>query len=154
MPIAYPQVNNRTCDYSSIRFEIDGDQYVAAKSINYSDGMEPGELRGTASMRLARTDGDYKAEGSIELSIEEAEKLLAKLGDGFYQKVFNAVVQYSFGANPALITDEIIGIRLKKKDNANSQGADPSMVKFDLDPMYIIHNGRRPFIAPNQSVRI
>jgi hypothetical protein len=153
MPISNPEINNRTYDYSSIALDIAGETFVAAKAINYSDSMEPGELRGTASLRLARTDGDYKAEGDLEMSLEEADALIQKLGDGFYQKSFNITVQYAQADKP-VITDELIGCRLKKKANANSQGADPSMVKFDLDPFYIIHNGVKPFNAPNQSVRI
>ncbi len=150
---SFPDVNNRTYDYSSIKLDIDGDVYVAAKGINYSDSMEPGELRGTASLRLARTDGDYKAEASLEISLEDGMALIQKLGDGYMQKSFNFTVQYAQNDKP-VIQDEIIGCRIKKADNSNSQGGDPSMMKFDLDPMYIIRNGVKPFNAPNQSVRI
>jgi hypothetical protein len=146
--IAYPEINNRTYSFSSIEADLDGDLYTAFKSINYSDSLEPGELRGTAVHRLQRTDGEYKAEASIEMSLEEADKLIQKLGNGFMLKAFKVTVQYA-PDNMPVITDELIGCRLKKKDNSNSQGSDPSMVKFDLDPMYIIHNGKLPFVMKN-----
>lgn len=146
--IAYPEINNRTHSYASVEIDIDGDLYTAVKSINYNDGLEPGELRGTAVHRLQRTDGEYKADGNIELSIAEADQLIQKLGNGFMLKAFKITVQYA-PEGGTVITDELIGVRLKKKDNSNQQGSDPTMVKFDLDIMYIIHNGKLPFVMKN-----
>lgn len=145
MPPTYPNVNDRAYSYSSIELDINGDFYYATKSINYSDNMEPGELRGQAQHALGRTAGDYKVDSvSIEMSREEWDILLQKLGDGFMLKSFNITVQYAED-NAATITDEIIGCRIKKPAYDNSQGPDPSMVKLDLHAMYIIHNGVVPF---------
>jgi hypothetical protein len=140
----YPNVNDRAYSYASIELDIDGDLYYASKSINYSDNMEPGELRGQSQHRLGRTAGDYKAEASLELSREEWEILRAKFGDGFMLRSFDIQVSYSEDNMP-LITDEVVGCRIKKVDYSNSQGPDASMVKLDLDVTYIKHNGSVPF---------
>jgi hypothetical protein len=146
--IAYPEINNRTYSYASVEIDVDGDLFTAVKSINYSDSLDPGELRGTAVHRLQRTDGEYKAEASMELSLEEGYRLIKKLGNGFMLKAVKVTVQYA-PDNMPVITDEIIGCRIKKADNSNQTGADPSMIKFDLDPMYIIRDGVAPIIFKN-----
>lgn len=145
MAISYPDVNNRAYSYSSVEIDINGDIFTAVKSINYSDGMEPGELDGTAQHMLGRTAGKYKAECNFDMSLAEFELMKNKLGDGFMLKSFDIKVQYAENEDEQLVTDEIIGFRIKKADKSNASGPDPTMVKVEGHVIYIIHNGKIGF---------
>jgi hypothetical protein len=149
---SYPDINDRTYSFSSIELDVNGDLYTAFKSINYSDNMEPGELRGAAQHLLGRTAGDYKADGSFEMSRAEFKLLKAKLGAGFMLVSFPVSVTYAENETSNIIHDELIGCRIKKVDYSNSQGPDPSMVKVDLHVTYIVHDGVIPFFMKRPSV--
>jgi hypothetical protein len=141
---SYPEVNDRAYSYSSIEIAFGNDIYTAVKSINYSDNMEPGELRGTAQHMLGRTAGEYKADASCEMSLAAWEILKGKLGAGFLLKSMQITVSYG-EPNVPLVQDEIIGVRIKKVGRDNAQGTEASMVKLEFHVMYIVHNGVIPF---------
>lgn len=143
MAVSYPEVNNRTYSYASVEIDIDGEIFTAVKSINYNDGLEPGELRGTAVHALARTAGEYKAEASLELSLAEAKRLRTKMGNGYMLKAFPVTVQFTED-NEETHKHELVGCRMKKNDNSNAAGSDPTMEKIDLHVMYIKRDGLLP----------
>jgi hypothetical protein len=143
MPISYPLINGVRYDFSSIEVHIAGRTVLGIKEISYSDNLEPGEVYGTHAQQLARTRGQYKAEGSMSLYREEADEFIRSLGEGFLEKVFDIAVYYAEGKMP-LVTDTIRGCRIKKHDLSPSAGSDALQVKFDLHVMYILHNGIAP----------
>jgi hypothetical protein len=148
MAVSYPEVNNRTYSFASVEIDIDGTIYTAVKSINYSDSLEPGELRGTAVHALARTAGEYKAEASFEVSLAEAKLIREKVGDGYMLKSFPITVTFTED-NEETHKHELVGCRMKKNDNSNQSGSDPTMEKIDLHVMYIKRDG----LLPMQLVR-
>lgn len=137
----YPQVNGNRYDFSSVEFNLRGRTYVGIKEIQYSDELEPGDVRGTLPQRVGRTRGEYKTEGSCTMYRQEFDELVADLGDGFGEVPFDAVVTYANDGQPT-ITDKLVGCRIKKAENSHSQGTDPLEVKLDLDFMYLLRNGK------------
>lgn len=140
----YPLINGLRHDWSSIAIEVDGLKILGFKSLSYKHSLEPGEVRGTHPQVLGHTLGTYTAEGSIEMYLSEANELKKQLGDGFLSKVFNVVAKYSPKKGDPVITDKLIGCRIKTSDKSFSQGNEPLAVKFDLFVMLLIEDGVKP----------
>lgn len=139
-PIPLPLLNGSRHEYSSAEFRFKGRLIVGIKEFNYNDKLEPTKVYGTASEPIGRTRGVYLAEGSATMYLAEYQAFIAILGPGFKEVSFDGVASYS-DAGVATITDRIVGIRIKSVDASNSQGADPSVRKMDLDIMKVLWNG-------------
>ena len=140
---SYPQVNGNRYSWASAEVTINGKRIRGIKEISYSNGLEPGEVRGTGPQKLGRTRGDLKPEASFTILKQEYYELIAALGEGYLEVEFDIVVQYS-ERNAPIITDEIKACRLKKPDHSYSQSTEAMVVKCDLDCMYVIENGIKP----------
>lgn len=141
-----PEVNGRAYDFSSVIFECADVKLTSFTKVAYSDNVERGELRGNRPYIIARTRGKYSAEGSCEMSRAQFEALIAKLGDGLYDKVFAGTVSYADTGAPTIV-DKLVGVRLKKIGADNSEGGDPLMISLDLDVDMVKWNGKEPFEA-------
>lgn len=141
----YPLVNGIRYDWSTAEIVVNKKKILGITSLNYSDGLEPGEVYGTHPQKLGRTRGQYKPEGSLEMYKQEADELMATLGDGFFEKSFDVVVSYSAPGQPT-VTDKVMGCRIKKVDTSFASGTDALKVKLDLDVMLIIRNGIKPLV--------
>jgi hypothetical protein len=144
--IGNPLINGNRYDYSSIKAMLDGLSYLGFKSINYSHALEPGEVYGTHAQKMGRTRGQYKPEASFEMYKEEYALLLLGLGPGYMERSFDIVVNYEEwdGSIQRVITDNIIGFRIKKAENAHSSGNEPLTVKVEGSVMYVLENGLAP----------
>lgn len=134
-----PLINGIVYDHSSIEANIKGVRYLQLSEIEYSDTLEPGKLRGAAAKVLATTRGEYSAEGSLSLSKQDGNQLIADLGQGFKAKSFPIVVNYA-EAGLDMITDRLQGCRITKVE-ATSSGTDATMLKFSIHIMNILWNG-------------
>lgn len=133
-------------DHTSLQIFIDGQETVGIPELNYSDGLDPGEVRGTRSQVLGFTRGQYATEGDVTLYKRQYVSLITRFGDGFLEHDFPIVISYRNDDNGGLITDTLAGVRLKKPSNASSEGNDPIKVKIDLRITYILWNGKNPLI--------
>lgn len=141
----YPLINGLRHDWSSIQIVIDDTfKTIGLKELSYKGSLEPGEVRGTAPQVLGHTLGTYTAEGSFTLYLSEYHALLDQLGDGYLSKVFNVTVNYSPKQGDPVITDKLIGCRIKTADKSHSQSNEPLVVKCDLFVMLLIENGKKP----------
>jgi hypothetical protein len=43
-----------------------------------------------------------------------------------------------------IITEKVVGCRIKKADDAHQEGEEALKVKVDLHALYIVRNGQRP----------
>jgi hypothetical protein len=145
IPPGNPLINGNRYDFSSIEAKLDGRSYLGFKSINYSHSLEPGEVFGTDAQKMGRTRGQYKPEASFEMYKEEYALLLAGLGDGYMERAFMIVVNYEErDLIPRVVTDRIVGFRIKKAENAHSPGNEPLTVKVEGSVMYILEDGNAP----------
>ncbi len=144
MTLLYPLINGHRFSYASIELNVFGMVFMGVKAINYSDKLTPGKARGTASMPLGRTRGDYESEASLELFKEEAIAFQARLVAippfGVGEVPFVATIAYAELAGPITV-DVLSGCRVTSIADAHQQGTDPLTVKFDIDPWLITRNG-------------
>ena len=151
MPLAFPLINGVTYDFSSVEIAIAGERIQGFRSISYSHGLDPGEVRGNRAMLIGRTRGTYAPEGSIEMFLPEYHRLISALsargnGAGYMEVNFEIIVAYSeIGQTP--ITDQLIGCRLRNASKDHGEGGDALVVGCDLHIMQIIENGLTPISA-------
>lgn len=151
MGISYPLIQGVRYDHSSLDIKLAGTSQfsLGIKSLDYSDNLEPGKVFGTAAQKLAETRGQYDAEASLELYRAEYDAFALYLtqqnpGIGLYEIRWNIDVNYLPEGGLALVTDNIVSVRIKKPQRSSAAGSDPTAVKVDLSPMYIIGNGINP----------
>jgi hypothetical protein len=144
MPAPNPLINGNRHDYSSIEFRLGGGpRTFGVVEISYSHTLEPTAVRGTSAKKIGRTRGQYDAEGSFTVFKTEADEIIAELGDGYLERSFNILVSYAEPGLP-VVSDVLVGCRIKRDEDQHSEGGEPLRVKFDLDVMEIRRSGRRP----------
>jgi hypothetical protein len=142
----YPIINGVAHSWANVEITAKGQIFTGVVSISYTATLEPGEVRGTGSQVIARTQGEETLEASIELLKADAQELIDALGDGFGMVPFEIVVNYAPKGLP-VITDTLKACRITSPQNDHSQGPDGLTVSFDLHPMAILYNGKQ--ITPN-----
>ncbi len=142
-------VNGTYFDHNALRITIDGVEIAGISEIAYSDGTEPGEVKGTRQIRLGRTQGPYSAELSFTMNKRRHVEMLGRFGHGFYDHDHDVSVSYRNTDGLGLVTDDIIGCRLTKNENSSSEGGDPVNVSVTSQPTVIIHNGINPLNEAN-----
>lgn len=142
MAIQYPDINGKRYSFASIEAKINGAKYLGFKSINYSDGIEPGIVKGTSPQPLGRTRGEYSASGDCEVYLEEAQAVIDALGEGWGEKPIQIVVQFAEDGK-AVQTHQLNGVLLTKAEHSNAVGTDASSVKFTMSIISpILRNGK------------
>lgn len=141
--VPFPLVNGNRFSYASIELSIDSQVFTGFSGISYQQSLEPSEVRGTGPQNMGFTRGDLKAEGSLDIYIEEDARIIAALGDGFYEKFFPVTVTYQ-EQGQQLITDSIPYVRFKSGQRSHQKGTDGLTVKRDLLLFYILENGVAP----------
>lgn len=137
-----PVVNGNYHSFASIELDVRGRKIRGVTDISYDDGLDPGMARGTSPIPLAHTQGDYEANASMEMFRKDFDELVSLLGDGFGEVEFPITVTYASRGMPT-VTDRLPAVRIKKVDNSNSQGNDPTKVKLELAVLApIVRNGR------------
>jgi hypothetical protein len=143
--IENPYINGVRHDFTTLRFMVGVTRYFEISELSYSDTLAPGKVRGTGAAIRGRTQGIYDAEGSVsmykaefQLLAQALQILRPDLGFG----VVPFTISASYGKDAAtLLTDVLIGCRIKKVDNSHKEGSDALMVKLDLDVLRIEHDG-------------
>jgi hypothetical protein len=139
----YPNINGTSYDWSSIHISLGSLITPAIKGIDYSQALEPGEGRGNSSGWLKRTRGQLKPDASFEIYKSEFQDFIDILGDGYMEKVFDVTVSYQEGTE-RILTDKLIGCRIKKHADSPKDGSDPPTVKVDLHLHHVVMNGKNP----------
>lgn len=139
----YPLVNGIKYDWSCVEITLVDEVFTGVKEISYSSKTEPGEVFGTSAQKFGRTRGQNKPEASVTLYKLDYHQLIAKMGQGFHEYVFGITVNYDDGSGN-VVTDKIIGCRIKGAENSHTDGTDALVMKVDLDVMAIVENGLLP----------
>lgn len=143
MAAEYPQVNGVRYDYSSVEINVNGRIIKGVKSISYKHALKPGVVRGTSAQKNGRTRGQYEPEASFTMYKQEADEFIESLGNGYMERSFNVVVNYSDDGQPVKTT-RIIGARIADESDENEEGTDALCTKFELDVIAVIKNGVSP----------
>lgn len=144
----YPLINGVAHDWSSVEIDLGEDAgiFTGVTELTYSDNLEPGQAMGTSAQKLARTRGEYSAEGSLSMLLQDSVEFIAALGQGYKEKVFNVTVMYSEPSSGDVITDKLIGCRIGSTEGGGSQGPDALTKTFSLDILRISVNGYDPLV--------
>ncbi|UZX16559.1 hypothetical protein KQ693_05885 [Thermus sp. PS18] len=126
-----PTINGYIPDWGSIEVSVAGKKYEA-KEINYSIKAERTAVYGSQGKKLGYTRGHVDYEADVTLYIEDAVDLLNTLGNGYMEKTLDITVSYTLG-NGRVVTDRLIGCRIKEVSDGHSQGNEPLTRKFSLD---------------------
>lgn len=140
----FPLVNGNRFSWASIVLNANGTEITGITEISYSHKLEPGTVRGAGPWKAGRTRGEYTAEGSLTLLRSDWDAFRDSLGDGFLEIDFTTSVSYSEVAEGPVVTDELVGCRIKGPEHSPSQGTDPTTVQLPLDILYILENGKLP----------
>lgn len=154
-PLVYPLIRGFRHGFASITlvFALDGGKKIQmfCKAINYGRTRTRGIVRGNHPDPIAKTRGENEYKASVEIALAEYRLLVAEIGDGYGDKVFDTLITYG-ETGFETVTDEIIGCTIDDDDASNSQGPDPLMRKLDLAPLKIRMAGNDdlevPMISP------
>ena len=154
-PVAYPLINGHRYSPTSCEIIMNGIPFIGVKSLNYNDGLDPGDVYGLAPQKIGRTRGRQNTGANMELYFLEFESLKTSLGAaglGFMEVPFDVIVTYweppiPGMTPPPVITDTIIGARITKPERAITEGNDALTVRCDLNIMRVLYNGV-PGITP------
>lgn len=149
--IQYPLINGNRFDFSSVEVVAESVLFGGVKEITYTDSLEPGELRGNRSQLIGRTRGKYAVEASLTMFKSEFQQLITLLGSkgvGYMEVAFTVVVSHSEPGND-VVTDTLLGCRIKKAEDQKQEGGEPLTVKAELHVMRLDRNGVTP-LHPKQ----
>jgi hypothetical protein len=142
--LIYPLIRGFRHGFASItlKFQLDGGKTVQmfCKSINYGRTRSRGLVRGNHPDPIAKTRGENEYKASVEMALAEYRLLIAEIGAGYGDKVFDTIVTYG-ETGFETVTDVIQGCTIDDDDASNSQGPDPLMRKLDLAPLKILMAG-------------
>jgi hypothetical protein len=138
--VQYPLINGVFHEWSSVEFKIKGKVYRRVKSINYQEELKPTKVYGTSADPIGRTRGMREAEGDVEVYLDEFRQIVADVGAGFGELVFDVTVSYSETA-VSTVTDHLIGCRFEQVGASQSQSADALTRKLKLSTLSIKWNG-------------
>lgn len=155
----YFSVNGKRFYFGSteINFGIPGFSMpsLGLQSLDYSEELVPGELRGTSPVVLADTTGKYSTEWKIKLPKAEAGFLVQQIAElaaanpdpftgiiqGYGQWKWTVSVNY-FDIGQALQTDVGYQCRIKKiSDSGKAGSGDALYAEIDLWVQAMSHNG-------------
>lgn len=100
-----------------------GRNLIGIRKVSYSDETERENEYGAGNMPIGQSDGNYKAEASIELTLDEIHALQQALPlGGKIQDIapFDIIVQYEY--QNKIITDRIRNCRFMGNGVEASQG--------------------------------
>lgn len=136
-------INGFIPDWGSIEINLNGRRYEA-KEVNYQVTVERAAVHGAGGKKLGLTRGTVDYEADVTLYIQEAVKFLRDLGNGFAERAFDISVSYTLPGGQ-VVTDRLVGCRVKGIENGHSQGNEPLTRKFTLDVMEIKFDEKSPF---------
>lgn len=143
-PLVGQLINGSAFSFSSIEVVAGAQAFTNIQSLNYTDELEPGELRGASSKVQGRTRGEYSASGSMALYKPDVQTLLATLAalgqGGYMEAVFDITAVYREGV-AAIVTDSLIGCRITSIEDDHSTGNEALQVTLNLHIMELARNG-------------
>jgi hypothetical protein len=138
-------INGNLYDWESVEIQLPNGTAIGVADISYND-ERPVEARyGKGSVPRGFGRKNYKASGSMELDLDEAERLRKALGGSVYVGApFNIVVSYANDDMPR-VTDTLPDCKITKKDSGAKQGDENVGVrKLDFEILSPIKWGGTP----------
>lgn len=117
-------INGNLYDWESVEIQLPNGTAIGVTDISYNDERPVESRYGKGSVPRGFGRKNYKASGSMELDLDEAERLRQALNGSVYQgQPFNIVVSYANDDMPR-VTDTLPDCKIVKKDSGAKQGAE------------------------------
>lgn len=151
--VYYPLINGHAFSFASIELSIGGVHVRGFKEIKYSHKREIGKLRGAGVHVLARTRGQYDAEGSLTMWLHEWHQLQSLMGNGWMEGIFTISVIYSEIGPLEAAGDALIGCTITSVEKGGSDGTEGLEVKVDFHIMDIQELACGTSVSPMRRLR-
>lgn len=151
-----PTFNRKQAQHASIVLSIGGvPRFADFAEIAFSDTCEKAEARGASPIPMGRTDGEYKAQGSIGIfltALPTFQAIVASFspeGNSFYDAQFDIQAQVALRSAPGqppipVQTFQLQSVSPTGIDFSSSAGNAVQMAKIALYVPMIIWNGYSP----------
>lgn len=117
-------------------------------AVSFKETLEPGEVRGRGNAIRGTTEGEYKCEASITMTLGAHARLLAALAQvAKAQKIVVGAVMFSLSidwrklAGEPIIGVSLVGCRIKELGADLTPGTDATEVEMPLMPCRMRLNG-------------
>ena len=142
--MAFPTVVNSLgtlTGWSKVVTRILGRNLVGIRAVSYMDSMEIENEMGTGHMPIGESEGNYSAEGSVELLIEEDMLLQQALRPGArFQDIAPFDIEVSYMVNGVITTDRLRNCRFMDRGREISQGDKTISKSYKLKVSHIEWN--------------
>lgn len=139
------KINGYKYSFASVKLKANGQAITGLKSIDYSNSIERGRVRGVGIQENGRTRGQATSTAKIGFAdLESYMAFITSLGNGYMEAWFDIVVSYADDGAP-LITDTVVGCQIKTPPRTAAQGTDALAVDCELDCSYVLENGLLPY---------
>ncbi len=140
-------INGVHWSWQSVEVSANGLVLPGVKSVNYKDSLTPGKVRGTSPIWIGYTDGQYEADGDIEVFRIQHEAFKSALGGpGFMQRRMVLTITM-FHPELGTVIDTVI-CRVMGNEVGLSDSPDAATVKHPLSVLEpILWNGSPGVIA-------
>jgi len=132
--IAYtPEINGQTYAWSNITLSLLNGIVQGVTNIDYSDSQEIDEVYGAGINPIGRGFGNYAAEATITLQMEELESIISVAPNGRLQDIqdFNIVVAYTPDAAAKVVTHKLMNCRFK--NNGRTVAQNDKFIEFECE---------------------
>lgn len=145
-------INGNQYDWESVAIQLPNGTAIGVTDISYND-ERPVEARyGKGSLPRGYGRGNYKAGGSMELDLDEFERLKQALGGSLYSCApFPIVASYANDDQPKVV-DTLPDVKITKVDSGAKQGENNVGVrKVDFVILSPIKWGGSPALTSGKS---
>lgn len=134
------RINGNIYSWSSLEIVGHGVPLADVTAIDYEDGLEPGLPRGTSSVPVGATRGQWSASCSIEMLRHQFESLKLALGPGFAD--VDSIVNVSYFEPLLGVVMDTILLRFSKANTSNTDSNDGTKVRITCTVLQpILWNG-------------
>ena len=151
-PIQYPLINGTRHSFASIELTLGSLIFVGFRAVNYKRSRGRTTVYGSSPDPLGKTRGVNEYTADCELYLAEWNAFQADIGAGYGDEAFQVLVTYTENGFDSII-DTLIGCTMDSTEASNSQGSDPTVRKFDLNPIKILFNGIEDLAQPLTGVQ-
>ena len=130
-----PLYNGYFHAWTKVEIVVNGKRYEGIKSLNHSATITKTKVRGTNQLPLGRTAGPADFTGDMEVYMSTSKAIVADLGDGFGNAIFDIDISYRAQPEDNLISDELIAATLTELGSGGQDGGDALTRKLKLDFM-------------------
>jgi hypothetical protein len=128
-----PQIQGQVYAWSNINISFLNGVAIGVTNISYSDAQEIEDVYGAGVNPVGRGFGNYTAEATVTLYMEELESIKLIAPNGRLQDIpeFNIIVAYTPDAAAKVVTHKLNNCRFK--NNGRTVAQNDKMIEFECE---------------------